>query len=123
MAVRGNAQCSSVMIAPGFVQERELTFVPSCLRHILGGVDVFGSFHGLSSFWHMTLGCTLQFQGPSWDPFDENMNAPGSKHGCSELNMSPQAPSMICREKKALLGCALCHPPVDIFKRGQSVAL
>lgn len=111
------------MTAPGFVQERELTFVPSRLRHILRGVDVFGSFNGLSSFWHMTLGCTSQFQGPSWDPFDENMDAPSSKHGCSELNMSPQAPSMICREKKVLLGCASCHPPLGIFKRGQRVDL
>lgn len=99
-----------VVTAPGFVQERELTCVPSHLRHILRAVDVFGSFHGLSSFWHMTLGCTSQFQGPSWDPFDEDMDAPGSKHGCSEMNMSPQAPSMVYRDKLgALLGCALCH--------------
>lgn len=112
-----------VMAAPGFVQERELTFVPSHLRHILRAVDVFGSFHGLSTFWHMTVGCMSQFQDPSWDPFDENMDAPSSKHSCSELNMSPQAPSMSCREGKALLGCALYHPPVGVFKIGQRVAL
>lgn len=112
-----------VVTAPGFVQERELAFVPSRLRHILRGVDAFGSFHGLSSFWHVTLGCALQFQGPSWDLFDENMDAPSSKHGSSELNVSPQALSMICREKKALLACALCHPPVGISQRGQRVAL
>lgn len=111
------------MTAPGFVQERELTFVPSHLRHILRAVDVCEFFHGLSSFWHMTVGCMSQFQGPSWDAFDENMAAPSSKPGCSELNTSPQALSMICREKKALLGCALCHPPVGVFKIGQSCTL
>lgn len=123
VAVRGNFSAPVVMAAPGFVQERELAFASSHLRHILRAVDVFGSFHGLSSFWHMTLECVSQFQGPSWDPFNENMDAPSSKHGCSELNMSPQPPSMICREKKSLLRCALCHPPVGIFKIGQRVAL
>lgn len=123
VAVRSNLSAPVVMAAPSFVQERELTFVSSHFRHILRAVDVFGSFHGLSSFWHMTPRCMLQFQGPSWDPFNENMDASSSKYSCSELNMSPQAPSMVCREKKSLLGCALCHPPVGNFKIGQRVAL
>lgn len=113
-----------VMTAPGFVQERELTCVPSHFKHILIALDVFGSFHGLSSLWHITLECMSQFQGPWWDPFDENKDAPSSKHSCSELNMSPQAPSMVCKGKlEALLGCALCLPPVCIFKIGQSCTL
>lgn len=111
-----------VMAAPAFLQEMDFCPIPPQAHPQRCGYFwvVPWSFF---SFWHMTLGCMSRFQGPSWDPFAEKMGAPSSKHGCSELNLSPQAANMIFREKKALLGCALCHPPVGIFKIGQSVAL